>query len=138
MVVDSVASIEYCFNKWYKLRDIMNGRVRLPSEGCYVYAFRLDRRFGRLRGESDILYFGCTKKCQGLNQRIKENYLEGKGGRTTQRIHRYLFEYGYLEHVEIAWIRVGSEEEAKVKESEFLKLYEEQHHELPPWNRQGG
>ena len=40
MFVDSVALIEYGFNKWYKLRDIMNERVRLPSEGCYVYAFR--------------------------------------------------------------------------------------------------
>ena len=36
-----------------------------------VYVFRLNRRFGRLKGESDILYVGHT---ENLEHRFIDNY----------------------------------------------------------------
>jgi len=126
--MDSHSLLQYGFKDWYKLVDVMLGKAVLPSTSG-VYVLRLKHHFGRLRGESDILYIGSTNDIQ---HRIIENFLKGKGGETTQRIHDYLFSKGYLESVEISWVIRDDYEDLEKK---LLKEYEDQHHELPPWNR---
>jgi len=114
------------FKNWIPFTNI--SLVDIPRKsGAYI--LRLNRSFGRLVGESDILYIGSTFN---LNQRFIENYLGGRGGETTQRIHNYLIEKGYMDKVEVSWILTKdySRIEKKLREQ-----YEEEHHELPPWNR---
>ena len=126
--MDSYTLYKYGFKNWYKLTDIRLGEITPPSEpGTYV--LRLNRSFGRLRGQSDILYIGSTSN---IYHRIIENYLEGRGGKTTQRIRYYIFDREYLELIEISWVTTDN---PKQLEEELLKKYEEEHHELPPWNR---
>ena len=117
---------KYGFKNWIPFTNI--SLVDIPRKsGAYI--LRLNRSFGRLVGESDILYIGSTFN---LNQRFIENYLGGRGGETTQRIHNYLIEKGYMDKVEVSWILTKdySRIEKKLREQ-----YEEEHHELPPWNR---
>jgi len=71
-----------------------------PYKRKGVYAFRSKLPLPRRVGNSDILYIGST---DNLVQRIFGNYLGGVGGETTQRIHKLLFEEGYLEKAEIGW-----------------------------------
>ncbi len=127
-LMDSDTLCKYGFKNWYRLRDISSGEITPPSESG-VYVLRLNRSFGRLKGESDILYIGSTSD---IYQRIVENYLEGRGGKTTQRIRYYIFDREYLELIEISWVTSIN---PKQLEEELLKKYEEEHHELPPWNR---
>jgi len=129
--MDSCSLIRYGFLKWYRLLDIKYGSVDIPSSPG-VYVFRLDRCFGRLQGSSDILYIGHAKN---LCERILENHLRGKGGKTTKRIHYYLCKMNYLEYVEVSWITTDSVKDSIGMEKLLLKEYEKDHHELPPWNR---
>ncbi len=126
--MDSHTLHPYGFKKWYKLTDIRSGKIVPPSKPG-VYVLRLEHSFGRLKGESDILYIGSTDNIQ---HRIIENYLGGRGGKTTQRIYYYIFRRKYLESIEISWVISNC---PKQLEKELLKKYEEEHHELPPWNR---
>jgi len=121
----------YGFGKWHRLIDIKKGVIKCPKniETGAVYIIRLNRKFGRLKGESDILYIGSTGD---LHDRIVENFLRGRGGKTTKRIHDYLVHKGYLNVAEVSWVFSENYEEL---EDKLLKVYEEDHHELPPWNR---
>jgi len=129
--LDSASLEKYGFKEWYKLIDIRKGVVDVPVAPT-VYVIRFNRKFGRLKGESDILYIGSTSD---LHHRIVENYLRGRGGKTVKRIRKYLLNKGYLEVAEVSWIVTENHEEL---ENRLLKEYEEYHHELPPWNRAGG
>lgn len=95
-----------------------------------VYLLRKKGKFGRLVGNSDILYIGSSTD---LYQRIYENYLLGRGGPTTKRIHTFLKKKNYLDETEVAWC---SESNFKDIEKKLREKYENDHHELPPWNRQ--
>jgi len=89
--------------------------------------------FGRLVGESDILYISSTNN---LRRKIWRNYIKGRAkvGGTAERIHDYLTKKGYLNRVEVSWVIHRNYEtvEKKLRED-----YENDHHELPPWIRQG-
>jgi len=133
--LDSASLTEYGFREWHKLSAIKTGSTSLPHKpGTYV--LRLNRHFERLKGKSDILYIGCTEKGGTLNSRIG-GFLRGTGGddRTAKRIRRNLVERGYLNHVEVSWVTTDSREKARTLEKHLLRQYEEDHEELPPWNR---
>lgn len=119
---------KYGFYVWIPLSEIAISK-EAPSEPG-VYILRLKRSFGRLVGNSDILYIGSTTD---INHRLLKNFIGGKGGKTTQRIHYYLIEMGYLNNVEVSWKLTS---DYKSLEKELLRIYEKDHHELPPWNRQ--
>jgi len=113
-------------NNWKKFKNIQENNIP-GKKGLYV--LRLNERFGRLKGSSDILYIGWS---ENLRHRLWDNYKTGTGGGTTQRVHNYLKKKDYSERVEIGW-EVGVPRD---KEKRLLKQYEQEHHELPPWNRQ--
>ena len=119
----------------YSIKEIVNWINFSTIDGSEVpsvkgvYVFKTEEQFCRLKGESNILYIGYT---DNLQRRLIENYKKGKGGKTTQRIRSYINDT-YSEIAKIGWI----ENAPKEKEVELLKWYEKDHHELPPWNRQG-
>lgn len=119
--------ISHGFSSWKRLSKLT--RRELPEESG-VYVFRLDKTFGRLVGESDVLYIGSTKN---LRNRLWRNYIKGRGGKTTKRIHYYLMKLRYLDRVEVSWVKLGDYESLEEK---LREEYEKDHHELPPWNRQ--
>jgi hypothetical protein len=119
--------INYGFSSWKQFSKLKEGDI--PEEPG-VYVLRLDKTFGRLVGESDILYMGST---ENLRKRLWGNYIKGRGGKTTKRIHYYLISLGYLDRVEVSWVKSG---DYKSLEEKLREEYEKDHHELPPWNRQ--
>lgn len=86
-----------------------------------VYVFRLHRSFGRINGESDILYIGKSGK--SIRSRLKCHPFN----RTSMRI---------LGLIEVAWKACASGAEANVLESRLIGRYQRKHLELPPFNRQ--
>lgn len=127
--MDSKDLEKFGFKEWIAFSELPNKQV--PDESG-VYILRLNKKFNRLVGESDILYIGSNPRNGTLHFRLIENYLRGRGGKTTQRIHSYLVHKGYKEKVSVSWVTKKLEMEKKLREQ-----YEQEHHEFPPWNRQG-
>jgi len=117
------------FRKWIPLQTV-NKQVLPPVPAVYVLK-HIEGCFPRLIGESDILKIGATTN---LLRRIIREYVKGAGGETTKRIHRYLMDYGYMKKVELGFAEFRVDK-CKPLERELLQQYEEDHHELPPWNR---
>ncbi|MBW9220622.1 hypothetical protein KKP91_00150 [Methanothermococcus sp. SCGC AD-155-M21] len=99
----------YGFTSWVKLSKLKENEGKDIPEKSGVYVFRLDRKFGRLVGESDILYIGIIGTYDNLRKRIYKDYILGenirKDYKTIQRIHTYL-DLGYLDKVEVSWIEL--------------------------------
>ena len=97
----------------------------LPDHGNFAcgYAFRNGKT-------GEILYIGGTGS---FRRRMFGNYLGGVGGETTQRLHGYLFQEGFIAVVEVAWFP-GEKESAM--EDALKDEYKAAHDgNLPPWNR---
>lgn len=118
---------EYGFKGWYPLNKITVSDVPYKQSG--VYAIKLKTALERKIGKSDILYVGSS---DNLSRRIFGNHLGGVGGKTTQRIHKSLFEEGYLEKTEISWVIT----ENRGMEKDLRFKYFQEHKELPLWNKQ--
>lgn len=116
---------KFGFKNWYYFKEIDESEIR---NKCGIYIIKLNKIFGRLKGESDILYIGHTTN---FKTRFFKNYLNGTGGITTQRIHQYLIKKKYINKTMISWIFTKNYD----LEGELRDKYEEEHHELPPWNR---
>jgi len=114
------------FINWYRFKEIEKNSI-YKKKGVYILKY--DKLFGRLKGESDILYIGHTTN---FCDRFVKNYLNGTGGPTTQRIHNYLISNNYVDKVKVSWIYTTNFE----IEIELREKYEKEHHEFPPWNRQ--
>jgi len=98
-----------------------------------LYAFRLSNQFfGRLLGESDLLYIGCTEK-RTLRMRLNEHSSAHDGGRGLGCQLTRLNDGGGK--IEVAWRVCDAINEAKNLESELLASYERDHAESPPFNR---
>jgi hypothetical protein len=116
------------FNGWHPLNNPLI--ASLPYKQKCVYVITLET-VQRVRvGNSDILYIGSS---DNLVRRIFGNYIGGVGGKTTQRIHKLLFEEGYLKKTKIGWIT--TENSGKIERNLRIK-FKQEHSELPPWNRQ--
>lgn len=90
-----------------------------------VYIFRLSECFGRMQGESDIVYIGSAKN---MKRRLTGHRLAAIG--SLARVPRY---GGTLQ---VAWKSCREESEAISEESRLLRKYARQHIDHPPLNRQ--
>ncbi len=92
-----------------------------------VYAFRLvGSSIGRVLGQSDLVYIGCTENVPSLRRRVQEHW----GNVRLERIRRKV---GPLE---VAWRTCRTLKEAVDLESDLLGKYKHEHIELPPLNDQ--
>ena len=91
-----------------------------------VYIFRLSKFFGRMQGESDIVYIGlATKSVRG---RIGHHRYTAVG-----LIQKTFRDVGTLQ---VAWKSCPGRSDAMVMESRLLGRYAREHVEHPPCNRQ--
>jgi len=99
---------------------------KVPQEiGVYVFRKAGAQFFGRLNGNSDILYIGSTEK--DLRHRLQQYLSPGPSQWTNKRIH----EYAKKNSIEVAWLLC---DEPKNFEHDLLKQYLLEHSELPPLN----
>lgn len=98
-----------------------------------VYVFRLaGRPFGRLQGQSDVIYVGTTAKKgkSTVRSRLKQHSGQQDRRHWLQRVP------SQISPLEVAWIVCQERHEALLRESNLLREYMEDHIELPPGNRQ--
>ena len=100
------------------------------QHGIYIFRMAQSKRFGRLKGESDILYIGSAKGGRGLRGRLQQYFSPGHRQLTNIRIHAMAKKYD----MEIAWYPYA---EASNLELQLLRQYFEDHDELPPLNHAG-
>ena len=129
--MDSDSIAHYGFNQWHSFslgnrQSVL--RVAGTSPGVYVIRRNGDR-FGRLRGNSDILYIGKTTGQNGMRVRIGAYFNPGLTQWTNQRIHLFLQRQMPME------ISFVVTENPRQLESQLIQQYIEDHDELPPFNR---
>ena len=123
----SLAAEVDCPLNWMTLND--ETQRKAPFE-IGVYSFRLEggRKFGRLRGESDIVYIGSASGRGGIRQRLYFHLHPGPSQLTNLRSKQL---QGRV-HLQVACVP----EPNPVKfETKILDQYLEDHWELPPLNR---
>jgi hypothetical protein len=100
--------------------------------GPAIYVFRLaeGKTIQRLKGDSDILYIGCSTKLRNrLKGHLKVITVERN---TAYRLQRVVTEIG---HPEVSWESYDNADRAKDAERLLLTKYEADHIEFPPLNR---
>jgi len=108
--------------RWHLLSRLTVENVQGEREGFgFVYVFRK-------RSTEEILYVGSTGD---LRRRLFGNYIGGVGGKTTRRIHHYLFDRGAITDTEVSWKEVR---DYKQEEASLRQHYREQQGRLPLWN----
>jgi len=124
--MDSGQLKEKGFSSWFLLDK--NSIANVPAyPGVYILRRGQGVFFGRLSGQSDILYIGSTEANQGLKQRLRQYIFPGPTQWTNKRINEMLSKY----RIEVAWLRC---EEPGNLEHALLKWYVNEHDELPPLN----
>jgi len=98
-----------------------------------VYAIRCCRDFTRKVGVSDILYFGKGTNQKGLKNRIGQYFSPGPTQRTNLRLMALI---GDCSDYELAFTVTPTTWDAKALEGKLIALYEADHGELPPQNKQ--
>jgi len=115
------------FSEWQLfLRQAVNNTPR--DNGIYVLRMAEGRKFGQLRGESDILYIGSSKSRGGIKQRLRQYLAPGPTQWTNKRVKSIIDKYT----IEFAW-RITNR--PRVHEHDLLLKYIKDHDELPPLNR---
>jgi hypothetical protein len=110
------------------------GTVRKAPRLPGVYAFRLAAgAFGRFKGESDLVYIGCTENRDGTIRRRLRHHLPPRGDGSD--IAARLRDAQEMGCIEVAWETLTDREEAKEEEARLLRHYYQEHLELPPLNR---
>jgi len=130
-------------DEWIGIEEAIN---RLPPKpGVYIIRWCRNGepvRIGRLRGEDSkgILYIGSTKS---LRRRVRQflKSLSGGSGRIRHTMAKsYLFfslnEVIRINEMEITWIELNDDNEARRQEWLALKHYGKRFGELPPLNLQ--
>jgi len=122
------------FSAW---ADWASGTVDQAPRKPGAYAFRLARaeRIKRLKGESDIVYIGATRKGRRtLRDRLRQHLRPRRDMKDPGvRLLRVVTEVGPLE---IAWREFKNHSDAQWEERELLAQFADDHIELPPLNRQ--
>jgi len=117
------------FSSWHPFHK--QAAENAPTQpGVYVLRKAKGERFGRLKGESDILYIGSTEAGNGLKQRIQQYFHPGPSQWANRRINEYTMKYS----MEISWCPC---DEPRNFEHSLLKQYLKEHDELPPFNHAG-
>lgn len=116
------------FSDWYPLDE---NSIRTASKDKGAYVIRAQQgKFGRLQGESDILYIGKTDAKNGFKERLSHYLRPGPTQWTSRRIHEMLKKY----KMQVAWCPCS---EPKNLEHRLLNQYLSEHDELPPFNHAG-
>jgi hypothetical protein len=102
------------------------------AEGTYVIRQAAKKSFGRLLGQSDILYIGSTTSKNGLRQRLMQ-YFREEPQWTNRRINEFTKKY----QMEVAWCLCRPPTNARTLEDNLLSQYLSEHDELPPLNHNG-
>lgn len=118
---------------------LMNVAPHLPG----IYIIRCTRTLERLLGNTDIVYIGCAtygegkNKRKGLNRRIYEYLHTTKQRQKRNTCFRIMKWIEKLDEFEIAFIPYDDDFEVTQRELFLLHMFENEHAELPPFNRQG-
>lgn len=114
--------------------DILDQRARLEGLPA-VYMLTLGRRFGRLRGSSNILYIGQTGELGGDTQKCRLRIYRYPNGDHARKLRRAVEELlASNERVAFGWRLLATKEDAEAEESRLLQVYRQEHLELPPFN----
>ncbi len=101
----------------------------MPSNtGLYIFRKARGEKFGRLNGQSDIVYIGSATGGSGLKARLHSHLNPGPQQATNLR-SRWLQQRVSME---VSW---AEDPDASPMEDVLLKEYVEEHWELPPLNR---
>lgn len=100
-----------------------------------VYALIHQNEFGRLNGQSRILYIGKTGQLGGDSQSCRLRIYRYPNGNHAQELRRRsaLLTEADVE-VTFIWKYLTSEHAAAAEEARLLAQYEKEHGELPPYN----
>lgn len=116
--------------KWSAVFPLIKGKLSGIPKVPGVYRIIAKEPFGRLKGQSNVAYLGCSSKgVQGL-------WLEIGNLLNPQRQHYYTL-YRILEsglQLEYEYVTTPSNEAEDI-EYHLLDQYESEHLELPPANR---
>jgi len=122
------------FSVWHDWSSVTVNKAPMKTG---VYAFRLAHaeRIRRLKGESDIVYIGATRKG---NRTLRDRLRQHLRPRTDMkdvgvRLQRVVLEVGPLE---IAWRDFQSHTDAQWTEARLLAQFSDDHIEFPPLNQQ--
>ncbi|MHA1410264.1 MAG: hypothetical protein ACTSQY_08185 [Candidatus Odinarchaeia archaeon] len=115
------------FVNWYPFnrQTIKNAPA---MNGVYVIRMFDGQSFGRVKGESDIVYIGKAKRKNGLKVRVADYFRKSSRTTTEFRINRFANKFD----LDISWQICQKPEDLEMT---LLKRYEEEHYELPPLNR---
>lgn len=100
-----------------------------------VYVLLHQQPFGRLHGESHILYVGSTRQLGGSSESCRlriYRYPNGSHANELRRRVQHLMDSGI--EVTLSWAHVPSKADAIALESHLLQQYLTAHGELPPFN----
>jgi len=116
--------------RWCAERPLSKSELSGIPRHSGVYRIVTSESFGRLRGQSNIIYIGCSSKGgQGL-------WLEIRNLLNPQRQHFYTLEPIRKSGLQLEYQYVTTPtDEAEDIEYHLLDLYEKEHLELPPANR---
>lgn len=116
--------------------EILDERREIPDRPA-VYALVHERQFGRVLGESDILYIGATKELGGTSDTCRLRIYKYPGplpnhGRKLRQRAEELAATGVK--ILFRWAQCESSDEAFSRERDLLRRYMAAHGELPPYN----
>jgi len=115
------------FENWVKMKTMSVSSLPEKLKGVYIL---IDNDVIKYRkGDSNILYIGRT---DNFMRRMFGNYIGNIGGKTTQRIHRLLFEKEYIKRVTIGFKIC---DEIKTEEKRLLHQFIKRYGEKPIWNK---
>jgi hypothetical protein len=95
--------------------------------GIYEIRMKDGKKFGRVRGESDIVYIGSTTK--SFKSRFRGYMKPDRSQKTNQHVKWFSTKY----ELEVAFLPI---EKPKFYESLLIDAYIADHDELPPLNHQ--
>jgi len=114
------------FKNWTPLMEISPSK--LPENKAGVYVFTHNEAIEYPKGFSEVLYIGRT---DNFRRRLFGNYIGGVGGKTTKRIHEYLFNQGFIHKINVGFKIC---EDYKREEQKLRKVFREIFGNNPLWN----
>jgi excinuclease UvrABC nuclease subunit len=106
--------------------------ARLPTSPG-VYVVRLAEMAPRRRGTSDIAYIGKATNQNGLRGRVRQYFHPGPTQSTNIAMNLRICRVGSA--LRVGFIVVESVSTARRLESDLLHQFENEHDDLPPYNR---
>jgi hypothetical protein len=110
--------------------------IQVPAKpGVYIFRLAPSQRIRRLKGFSDLVYMGATKKGKRtLRDRLEDHLRPRVDMRDLgYQLERVIKEVGPLQ---VAWKPLDEHFDARWLERRLLTQYQDDHLEFPPLNRQ--